>query len=54
LKVAALYFDKLHLLDPVRTSWATIGADHHAREAVKQPQDVGILQTVTTEDVPAQ
>ena len=34
LKVAALYFDKLILLDPVGASWDTIGADHVARDAV--------------------
>jgi hypothetical protein len=33
LKVAALWFDKLVILDPVGASWATIGADHHTREA---------------------
>lgn len=47
LKVAALYFDKLVILDPVGASWDTIGADHHAREAVKQLKDAGILETVT-------
>jgi hypothetical protein len=26
LKVAALYFDKLFMLDPMKASWATIGA----------------------------
>ena len=36
LKVAALYFDKLYILDPIGASWAPLGADHHAREAVKQ------------------
>ncbi len=35
LKVAALYFDKLSILDPVGASWDTIGADYVAREAVK-------------------
>lgn len=30
LKVAALYFDKLVILEPVGASWATIGVDHHA------------------------
>jgi hypothetical protein len=51
LKVAALYFDKLYLLDPVGASWATIGADYPAREAVKQLQDAGILQMITPTDV---
>jgi hypothetical protein len=33
LTVAALYFDKLCLLNPVGASWATVGVDHHTREA---------------------
>ena len=33
LKGAALYFDKLVILDPVGASWATIGVDHVARNA---------------------
>lgn len=51
LKVAALYFDKLVILDPVGASWATIGADQHAREAVRQLRDAGILQVVTPADI---
>jgi hypothetical protein len=51
LKVAALYFDKLVIVDPVGASWATVGADHQAGEAVNQSQDAGILQTVTPPDV---
>ena len=51
LKVAALYFDKLYILDPVGASWATVGADHHARDAVMQLKDAGILQMVTPADV---
>jgi hypothetical protein len=47
LKVAALYFDKLVLLDPVGASWDTIGADHIARDAVRQLKDAGILEIVT-------
>jgi hypothetical protein len=35
LKVAALYFDKLVLLDPVGASWDTVGADHVACDAVR-------------------
>ena len=54
LKVAVLYFDRLVILDPICASCATIGANHHAREAVVQLQDVGILQTVTRADVLAQ
>jgi hypothetical protein len=36
LKVAALYFDKLVILDPVGASRAPIGADHYALEAFRQ------------------
>jgi len=32
LKAAALYFDKLVILDLVGMSWATIEADHQDRE----------------------
>ena len=31
LKVATLYFNKQYILDLVGASWATIGADYHAR-----------------------
>jgi hypothetical protein len=48
---AALYFDKLVLLDPAGTSWETIWADHHACEAVMQLKCEGILQMVTPADV---
>ncbi len=34
LKVAALYFDKFCILDPVGASWDSVSADHHPREAV--------------------
>lgn len=51
LKVAALYFDKLIILDPVGASWATIGADHYARDAVKLLRSEDILQTITPADV---
>ena len=47
LKVAALYFDKLVLLDPVGASWNTVGADHFARDAVRLLQDAGILEIVS-------
>ena len=36
LKVAALYFDRLVLLDPVGTSWDTVGADYLDDKAVKR------------------
>jgi hypothetical protein len=51
LKVAALYFDKLVILDPVGASWNTIGADHFARDAVKLLADEKILKVVTPGDV---
>jgi len=47
LKVAALYFDKLVLLDPVGASWDTVGADNIARDGVRQLKDAGILEIVT-------
>jgi hypothetical protein len=51
LKVAALYFDKLFILDPVGASWATVGADHVARDAISLLKDAGILKIVTPSDV---
>ena len=51
MKVAALYFDKLYILDPVGASWATIGADHEARKALKMLRAENILETVTPADV---
>jgi hypothetical protein len=47
LKVAALWFDKLVILDPLGASWDTIGADHIARDAARQLKDAGILEIVT-------
>jgi hypothetical protein len=47
LKVAALYFDKLVILDPVGASWDTVGADHVARDAVRLLKADGILEVVT-------
>jgi hypothetical protein len=40
------------ILDPIGVSWATIGADHDARNALMQ-KDAGILQTVTPAEIPA-
>jgi len=45
LKVAALWFDTLVILDPVGASWDTIGADHIVRD-VRQLKDAGILEIV--------
>ena len=47
LKVAALWFDKLVILDPVGASWDTVGADSVARDAVRQLRDAGILEIVS-------
>ena len=47
LKVAALYFHKLVLLDPVGASWDTVGGDHFARDAVRLLKHAGILEIVT-------
>jgi hypothetical protein len=51
LKVAALCFDKLTILDPVGASWVTVGGDHVARDAIVFLKDVGILEVVTPADV---
>jgi hypothetical protein len=53
LKVAALFFDKLLLLDPVAASWNTIGADASAREAVQtlDRRKPGLLETVNPAEV---
>ncbi|WP_448544493.1 hypothetical protein [Roseiflexus sp.] len=44
MKVVALWFDKLVILDPVSASWDTIGADHVPRDAARLLQSVGILE----------
>ncbi len=54
LKVAALYFDKLVILDPTGASWNTIGAHPVARDAVQQLRDAGMLELVTPSTVLAQ
>lgn len=51
LKVAAVWFDKLVILDPVGASWDTIGADQVARDAVRQLKDAGVLEVVTPAEV---
>ncbi len=51
LKVAALYFDKLAILDPAGASWNTIGADDVARGALKELTDAGLLEVVRPADV---
>jgi hypothetical protein len=51
LKAVALYFDKLYILDPVGASWATIGADLPARDAVKLLREANLLTTITPSEV---
>ncbi len=51
LKVAALYFDKLIILNSGGASWATAGADHFARDAITLLNSGGILEVVTPADV---
>jgi len=51
LKVAALYFDKLYILDPERASWNGIGVDRNAQQAVKLLEDNQILETIHPEEV---
>jgi hypothetical protein len=51
LKVAALYFDKLYILDPERASWKGIGVNRNAQQAVKLLEDNQILETIRPEDV---
>jgi len=47
LKVAAVWFGKLVIFDPVGASWDTVGAGRAAREAVQLLKDEGILEIVT-------
>ena len=47
LKVAALYFDNLVLLDPVGAGWATIGVDYEVRRAIRMLSAENILKTVS-------
>ena len=51
LKAAALYFDKLYILDPIGASWDTIGAEHHARHGMMLLRDEGILEVISPSDV---
>jgi hypothetical protein len=51
LKAAALYFDKLIILDPVDASWDTIGAEFYVRDAVQMLKEAGILKIVTPSEI---
>jgi hypothetical protein len=44
--VAALYFDKLVLLDPLGASWDTIGADTCHREAVNSRKTMALYSSI--------
>src|SRR5438552_9553736 len=50
LKAAALFFDKLYILDPVKASWATMGPGsvEHDLDLLEREQ---ILVRVSPEDV---
>lgn len=50
LKAAALYFDKLFILDPLKASWATIGPGHREND-LQLLESEGILQRVAPEEV---
>lgn len=51
LKVAALYFDKIVILEPTGASWDTIGADHVARDALKMLESERILEVIGPAEV---
>jgi hypothetical protein len=50
LKAAALYFDKLYMLDPFKASWDAMGAGWQAHDLQLLEQE-GILVRVTPEEV---
>ena len=50
LKAAALYFDKLFILDPLKASWATIGPGEREPD-LRLLESEGILQRIAPEEV---
>jgi len=50
LKAAALYFDKLFILDPLKASWATIGPGEQEAD-LRLLESAGILQRIAPEEV---
>ena len=54
LKVAALWFDKLFILDPGGASWDTIDAEQHVYNALRTLNEAGILEIITPSTVLAQ
>lgn len=54
LKVAALWFDKLFILDPGSASWDTIDAEYFAHDALRTLNEAGILEIISPSTVLAQ
>lgn len=50
LKAAALYFDTLFILDPLKASWATIGPGEHETD-LRLLESEGILRRIAPEEV---
>jgi hypothetical protein len=50
VKAAALYFDKLHILDPLKASWGWIGPSRQDNHLIMLEQE-GILVRVSPEEV---
>lgn len=50
LKAVALYFDKLFVLDPMKSSWARVGLGEYEHE-IQLLESEGILQRVSPEEV---
>jgi hypothetical protein len=50
LKAAAMYFDKLYILDPVKASWDIVGAENVLHN-LKLLQQEGILVRISPEEV---
>ena len=50
LKATALYFDKIYILDPLKSSWGGIG-DAQYEGDVKMLEDEGFLQRLSPEEV---
>lgn len=50
LKAIALYFDKLYILDPLKSSWATMGSGQYETD-LKLLEDEGLLNRIAPEEV---
>jgi len=42
LKLTALYFGRLAVVNPVGVSWSPVAADHHARQTARPVEEVCI------------